>query len=96
MPSESRHGCILFGFRFVERVGGGAEETSHPVVGAFVMLAFELTLDLFFEDQCVIVRVAAGVVLVEGEGRDCFAQSLAGLSPHAESRSVHRGDATAR
>ena len=36
------------------------------------MLALELALDLFFEDQRVIVRVAAGVVLVEGEGRYCF------------------------
>ena len=63
----------------------------HAITGAFVVLAFEDALDLFFEDERVVVRISAIFILVKLECQDLSRDSGASVSADAESQSVHGG-----
>ena len=75
----------------VQVVGRPGEKSIPAIVRVFIVLAFELALDLLLEDSCIIVRVAAVFVLVYFDCRDGLCDSIAGVSADATSRPVHCG-----
>ena len=75
----------------IDIVGGFGEQSFHAIAGAFVVLAFEDALNLFFEDKRVVVRISAIFILVKLECRDLSRDSGASVAANAESRSVYGG-----
>ena len=55
------------------------------------MLAFELMLDLLFEDASIVVSVFPALVFVEGQGGDGLGYSVTRLPPNSKCRRIHRG-----
>ena len=77
----------------IEIVGIFGEQSFRAIAGAFVVLSFEYSLNLFFEDKRVIVRISVIFILVKLECRDLGRDSGASVAADAESRSVHDGGA---